>query len=119
MASKANSKIKSVVELQKVLDPKARYTRQQVAEHVGCIWANVLDASRGKNPKLKGERVKEGKTQRWEFTGAQVLEWRTNVETRTSGGPRLTLVGADDAEVQEMRAIIVKAFKGTKFESKL
>lgn len=75
--------MKTVSELTQILETGKLYNRQEVSSIVGCIWQNVLDASRGEKAKLFGTLVKEGKVSTWYYDKEQILAWRRSVETRT------------------------------------
>ncbi len=112
------SEIKTAAQLESIIDPAKKYSRQEVARIVGCIWANVLDASRGQNPKLRGELVGSGNGTQWMFTGAEVLRWRRDVEARRPGsnsGLRVTLVLADMDQMKRLRDILA----GTEFDGRV
>jgi len=111
-----SSNIKSVSELEKVVVLDQLYSRQEVASLVGCIWANVLDASRGKNKKLFGELKKEGKVSTWMFTGQQVLDWRRKVESRTAG-PKFTISFETQKELDAFVTEARKLFKDSKYNN--
>ncbi len=116
--SEQNSKSNcvSAAELAKSIDLSKEYTRQEVATMVGCIWANVLDASRGDNPKLKGSLKTIGKVQTWVFTGQQVLDWRKSVESRTGKGGLRVIIPLESAEeLAELKKLLAKSKFANRF----
>ncbi len=115
MNTKTVNTIKTVAELEKIIEPKKKYTRQEIAAAVGCIWANVLDASRGDNPKLRGTLTTTGKVQTWLFTGEEVLRWRRSVEAHSSKGLKCVITLESASEIAELKALL----KGSKFENRI
>lgn len=115
MNTKTVNTIRTVAELEQIIEPEKKYTRQEIAAMVGCIWANVLDASRGDNPKLHGELVTVGKVQTWLFTGSEVLRWRRSVEAHSSKGIKCVITLESTAEIAELKALL----KGSKFENRI
>ena len=107
----AKTDIRTVEELKGLLTADRLYTRQETATIVGCIWANVLDASRGEAPKLRGKLILKGTVATWQFTGQDIVNWRAAVETRTSSGLKAVIVVADAEELAELRKLLA----GSKF----
>lgn len=112
---KANSTIKTVAQLTEVIDPKKLYSRQEVSAITGTIWANVLDASKGVNPKLKGTKVTKGKVDTWFFTGEAVLNWRKSVETRTNKGLKVVIPLETEEELAELKELLKKSKFAARF----
>lgn len=100
-----------------VVDQK--YNRSEVAELVGCKWANVMEASKPRKGKdgsvtparLKGELTQVGNQQVWLFTGQQILDWRESVETRKSATPQVKINLVDESDREELKKLLA----GTKF----
>jgi hypothetical protein len=103
---------KSVAELDKILVSDRLYNRQEVALLIGTGWANVLEASRGESPALKGTLTTKGKVSTWLFTGEAILAWRTGVENRTNKIPHISIPLLVDTDIFELK----KLLKGSKFE---